>query len=330
MQFHRRQLLARTAFASAAAAMCAGPSACSAGQTEAGQTEAGQALSAGTTDAHAARRQRFGVSTYSFFKFGGSDNVPVDKCMELAADMGFDGVELLHVQMDGDSTGYLNGLKRKALTLGLDLMGLSTHQTFVSPDKAVRQQNIEHTTKCLEIAYQLGIPTVRVNTGRWGTSASFEELMKNKGIEPRLPGVTDDDAFGWVIDSYAQLAKKAEQLGVVMGLENHWGLGRTAEGVLRVIKEVDSPWLRATLDTGNFLENMYAQMEQLVPFAVLVQAKTYFGGGTWYTLEIDYAKVAAMLKQHGYRGYVSLEFEGQEDYRLAVPKSLALLRSAFA
>lgn len=275
-------------------------------------------------------RIRIGVSTYSFFKFGGSLKTPVDRCIELASDMGFDGVELLHVQMDGDSREYLNSLKRKAFTLGLDLMGLSTHQTFVSPEESVRKKNIEHTTKCLEIAYQLGIPTIRVNTGRWGTTKSFDELMKNKGIEPRLEGYSDEEGFKWVADSFRVLAKKAEELGVIMGLENHWGLGRTADGVLRVIRDVNSPWLRATLDTGNFLENSYDQMEALAPEAVLVQAKTYYGGGTWYTLEIDYAKVAAILKKSGYRGYVSLEFEGKEDFATAVPKSLAMLRSAFA
>ncbi len=315
MSLHRRSFMTQSAALSTAAALAAG-----------GATQAAEEPAAKST----VPPQRFGVSTYSFFKFGSDQNVPVDKCIELAADMGFDGVEILHVQMDGDSQAYLNQLKRKAFLLGLDLMGLSTHQTFVSPDKEVRQKNIEHTTKCLEIAYQLGIPTIRVNTGRWGTSKNFDELMKNKGIEPRLEGYTDDEGFKWVIDSYQELAKKAESLGVIMGLENHWGLGRTAEGVLRVVKEVNSPWLQVTLDTGNFLENMYEQMEALIPQTVLVQAKTYFGGGTWYTLEIDYPKVAAMLKKQGYRGYISLEFEGKESYKVAVPQSLAMLKKAFA
>jgi L-ribulose-5-phosphate 3-epimerase len=314
MLLDRRLFITRSVAVSAAALNAAGAS-------EAAQ----EAVPAPATPS-----QRFGVSTYSFFKFGSPDNVPVDRCIELAADMGFDGVELLHVQMDGDSPAYLNQLKRKAFTLGLDLMGLSTHQTFVSPDEAVRKTNIEHTTKCLEIAYQLGIPTVRVNTGRWGTSKNFDELMKNKGIEPRLEGYTDDEGFQWVIDSYRTLARKAEELGVIMGLENHWGLGRTAEGVLRVVKEVNSPWLQVTLDTGNFLENMYDQMDALVSHTVLVQAKTYFGGGTWYTLDIDYPRVAAMLRKHGYRGYISLEFEGKEDYKVAVPQSLAMLKKAFS
>jgi sugar phosphate isomerase/epimerase len=61
----------------------------------------------------------------------------------------------------------------------------------------------------------------------------------------------------------------------------------------------------------------------------LVQAKTYYGGGKWYTLEIDYHRIAKILRQAGYRGYVSLEFEGREDYETAIPKSLKLLREAF-
>ena len=111
-----------------------------------------------------------------------------------------------------------------------------------------------------------------------------------------------------------------------MGLENHWGLGREAAGVMRIVDAVNSPWLRVTLDTGNFLEDMYAQMERLAPHAVLVQAKTYFGGGEWYSLDIDYARVNKILRDAKFNGYVSLEFEGKEDAATGVPKSLALLR----
>ncbi|MEC9188329.1 MAG: sugar phosphate isomerase/epimerase, partial [Planctomycetota bacterium] len=44
---------------------------------------------------------------------------------------------------------------------------------------------------------------------------------------------------------------------------------------------------------------------------------------------LDYAKIAATLQKHDYRGYVSLEFEGKEDYETAIPKSLNILRKAF-
>lgn len=270
------------------------------------------------------------VSTYSFWRFRDDSKLTIEQCIDEAARMGFDGVEILHMQMDGEEPGYLRRLKQRALLNGISLSGFSTHQGFVSPDAEVRKKNIDHTIHTIELAYALGIPTIRVNTGRWGTSKDFDELMANRGIEPRLDGFTDDDGFKWVIDSFEQCLPAAQKCGVTMGLENHWGLGRTPEGVLRIVNAIDSPWLQVTLDTGNFLEDPYDKLEQLAPHAVLVQAKTYFGGGIWYALELDYPRIAAMLRKHKYNGYVSLEFEGQEDWRTAIPKSLALLRGAFA
>ena len=95
------------------------------------------------------------------------------------------------------------------------------------------------------------------------------------------------------------------------------------------MEAVNSPWLQVTMDTGNFLEDPYARLEQLAPRTVFVQAKTYYGGGTWYTLDLDYERIASILREVDYPGYVSLEFEGQEDPRTAIPKSLALLREVF-
>jgi sugar phosphate isomerase/epimerase len=270
------------------------------------------------------------VSTYSFWRFMDGLKLPIEQCIDLAAEWGFDGVEILHMQMESEENAYLQKLKRHALVNGLDLCGFSTHQGFVSPDKEKRQQNIDHTLKCIELAYKLGIPTMRVNTGRWGTSKNFDELMKNRGIEPRLEGHTDEEGYAWVIESFEKCLPKAEECGVLLALENHWGLGRTADGVLRIIDKINSPWLQVLTDTGNFLDDGLKQIEQMASKTVFVQAKTYYGGGTWYTLEIDYAKVAGIFRKQNFRGYVSLEFEGKEDYRTAIPKSLALLREAFA
>ncbi len=65
------------------------------------------------------------------------------------------------------------------------------------------------------------------------------------------------------------------------------------------------------------------------PKTFLIQAKTYYGGGKWYTLDIDYDRVAEIFRKVDYRGYVSIEFEGNEDSMIAVPKSLELVRDAF-
>jgi sugar phosphate isomerase/epimerase len=276
------------------------------------------------------RVNRIAVSTYSFWQFKNAELRDIEKNIDWAADMGFDGVELLHRQMEKEDNGTLQRIKRRAFLQGLDLCGFSIHQGFLTPDKDERKKNVEHTIHCLELAYQLGIPTMRVNTGTWKTSKDFDELMKNRGIEPPIKGYTEEDGFKWVIDSFEQCLKTAEKCGVTMGLENHWGLGRTPEGVLRIVDALDSPWLRITMDTGNFLEDPYDRLEKLASKTALVQVKTYYGGGLWYSLDLDYDRIAKMLRKHNYRGYLSLEFEGKEDPLKAVPKSLALLRKAFA
>jgi len=270
------------------------------------------------------------VSTYSFWRFKKDLKLPIETCIDEAAEIGFDGVEILHIQMEKESNDYLQNLKRRALINGIDLCGMSTHQGFVSPDKARRQKNIDHTIKCIELAYKLGIPIIRINTGRWGTTKSFDKLMENRGIEPRLPGYTDDDGFGWVIESIERCLPAAEKCGVILGLENHWGLARTPEGLMRIVNAIDSPWLKVLLDTGNFLEDPYDKLEQCASQTVFMQAKTYYGGGIWYALDLDYPRIARIMRKHNFRGYVSLEFEGHEDYKTAIPKSLALLREAFS
>lgn len=283
-----------------------------------------------TTEKKKTRCNPIGVSTYSFWQFNGpKENAPIEDCIEKAAEMGFDGIEFLLVQMQSEENDYLQKLKRQAFHAGLDLMGFSTHQGFVYPEKEKRQAEVEKTIHQIELAYMLGIPTMRLNTGRWGTIESFDELMANKGIEPVLEGYTEEDGFKWVIDAIEQCIPTAEKCGVTIGLENHWGLGRTAEGVLRIVNAIDSPWLRVTADTGNFLERQYEQLEMLAPMTSLIQAKTYFGGGKWYTLDIDYHRVAEIFRKVNYRGYISIEFEGNEDPMTAVPKSLELIREAF-
>ncbi|SMO81181.1 sugar phosphate isomerase/epimerase family protein [Fodinibius sediminis] len=275
-------------------------------------------------------RNKIGVSTYSFWQFNGpKEETPVSECIEKAAEMGFDGLEILWMQMGSYENSHLQNIKRQALHAGLDLMGFSTHQDFLTPDEEEREKEIEKTIEQIELAYRLGIPTMRINTGRWGTTGSFDELMANDGKEPVLEGYTREQGFRWVIDAIARCIPTAEKCGVVLGLENHWGLGRTAEGVLRIVEEIDSPWLQVTTDTGNFLERQYEQLEMMAPKTVLLQAKTYFGGGKWYSLDIDYDRVADIFAAADYRGYVSLEFEGQEDPDKAIPQSLDLLRQAF-
>ncbi len=269
------------------------------------------------------------VSTYSYWHFR-TERYPVEKVIDEAARIGFDGVEILHRQMAEESTVYMNGLKRRAFDAGLALVMLSIHQDFVDPDPEKRREAVEHTRKCLDLAHQLGIPCIRLNSGRWGTIRSFDELMKVKGIEPPLEGYTDDDAFAWCIESIEQCLPHCEKTGVMMALENHWGLTTDPANVLRIHQAVDSPWLGVNLDTGNYPGDPYEGIQLLAPHANIVQAKTYHGGGEWYTLDLDYPRIAKILRDAGFQGWVSLEMEGKEAPESAVRKSYETLRAAFS
>jgi L-ribulose-5-phosphate 3-epimerase len=281
-------------------------------------------------------RIKLGIASYSYWHFR-TEKVPIETVIEKSADIGVAGVDILHRQMNIPERdpltpahrSYLQNLKRHAFRNGVDLVCLSIHQDFVDPKPDYLKQQVEHTKKCIEIAYELGAPCIRLNSGRWNTIASFDDLMKARGDEPILPGHTEDEGFKWCVDCIEQCLPKAAECGVVLALENHWGLTRTPEGLLRVLNSISSPWLGGLMDTGNFLEDPYAKLKKIAAKTVYVQAKTYQGGGEWYTLDLDYQRIAKILMDANYTGYVSLEFEGKENPDIAVPKSIAMLREAF-
>ena len=280
---------------------------------------------------------KLGISSYSYWHFK-PVKVSIETVIDKAARLDVQGVDILHRQMDVEefqkldaaSHAYCLKLKRHAFRAGVDLICLSMHQDFVSPDAAVRAKQIAHTEKCIELCYAMGIPSMRINAGRWKTIGDFDALMKARGIEPILSGYTVDDGFKWATESIEKCIELAAQRGVILALENHWGFSGTPEGQLRIINAINSQWLGALMDTGNFLEDPYDKLTMIARKTAFVQAKMYPGGGEWYTLDLDYRRIAKILRDADYTGYVSLEMEGKEDPDTAVSKSIAMLREAFA
>jgi L-ribulose-5-phosphate 3-epimerase len=276
-----------------------------------------------------AKSPHFAVSSYSYWHFHG-ERYPIERVIDQAATLGFDGVEILHRQMLDESPETLTRLKRAALLHGVALVMFSIHQDFVSPWADERGQAIRHTQYGIELASKLGCPGVRINSGRWRTIRLFDDLMKVKGDEPPIPGYTEKDAVQWCISSIRACIPAAEKAGVMLMLENHWGVTMKADNLLRIVEGVNSPWLGVNLDIGNFPGDPYPEIEKLAPHAAYVHFKTYFGGGEYYTLNLDYKRIAGILRQAKFNGYVSLEMEGKEAPESAVAKSLDLMRNAFA
>src|SRR5205809_3980960 len=106
---------------------------------------------------------KLGISTYSYWHFR-PPKASIETVIEKSAAIGVSGVDILHRQMDIEEKApfnaagraYCNKLKRLAFINAIDLICVSTHQNFVSPKPELVTENVEHTKKCIEIAYQLG------------------------------------------------------------------------------------------------------------------------------------------------------------------------------
>src|SRR5207248_7547242 len=114
--------------------------------------------------AHHAKPIKLGLATYSYWHFR-DPKVSIETVIEKAAEIGVEGLDILHRQMDIPEKepltpahrSYLQKLKRHAFHNGIAPVCLSIHQNFVQPDAEEQQKQIEHTHKCLEIAYELGV-----------------------------------------------------------------------------------------------------------------------------------------------------------------------------
>jgi sugar phosphate isomerase/epimerase len=274
---------------------------------------------------------RLGTSTYSYWHFT-PQVTPIEYVLDQAQQLGLYGVEILHRQLASEENGYLQGLKRHAFQRGLALYNLSIHQDFIWEEAAERRKHVDHTLHCIDLAHELGIGSIRVNSGGWRKGGSFDDLVQAKGWVDPWPGYTKDEGMKWCIDAIHACLPHAERRGVMLLLENHWGLTTFAEDMAYILEAINSPWLKAILDMGNFLfePDMYAAMQRIAPHVWLAHAKTYPGGGTWYTLDLDYARIFRLLLDVGFRGYVSLEMEGAEAAETAVPTSITLLEETWA
>lgn len=277
-----------------------------------------------------------GISSYSFHRLGngpeGGGAIPsIESMIDRTAELGCTGFEVLGVHMPSTERDYLNGLKRHALHAGVHFLSVSAHHDFVKTEASARAEQVAIVNRWIEVAAQMGAPVVRVFGGRWRTIPDFTEYMARRGHEPPVPGFSEEDAWSWIFESFETCLQTAAREGVVLALENHWGFTASAAGTCRIIETLNSPWMKAMIDTGNFLEgDLYAEIEAMAPHAVLVQAKAYPGGGLYYTLDLDYPRIIEIFRRHGYRGALSLEMEGHAHPDTGVPEAIAMLRAALA
>ncbi len=244
----------------------------------------------------------------------GKPTMDLFQFVELAADLGLDGVELTSYYFPPDvTTDYLHRLKQRAFTLGLDVSGTSVGNNFCVKPGPDRDKQLGLVRTWIDRAAELDAPVIRIFAG----------------TVPK--GESEDEAIDRAIDGIKQSMPYAIEKGVTLALENHGGITATPAQLLKLVKAIDFPNFGVNLDTGNFHGvDPYADLAQLAPYAVNVQVKTEVSTKGKAKEPADLSKVVSLLREAKYSGYVVLEYEAQEDPKIAVPRTIKQLRSLIA
>ncbi len=281
---------------------------------------------------------KLAISSYSFHRFGNGpegDNAPtIEQMIDACADYGVSGLEVLseHLKRNNAiSLKRLRELRQYAALRGITPLTVAASHNPVQTDPEAREVELQKLFNAIDMAQASGAPFVRALGGRWHTTSSMQEMLEHGGEEPPAKGYTDDDGFEWAIAALKEGAAYAGERGETLVLENHWGLTGTAEGCGRIHDGVNSPWLKYVLDTGNFFHrpDQYAEMAKFFGDLGVLHAKVYKGGSHLLSEELDYDRIASMLNEIGYSGYVSIEFEGKAHPDEGIPDGIGRLRKAF-
>lgn len=254
---------------------------------------------------------RIGCCAYSYRQYLTSGDMVIEDFIDLASDIGIDGVELTAYYFPTTEKDYLHSLKRRCLVQGVDVSGAAVGSKLTLAFEDERAAEVRMVKEWLGHAVELGAP----------------ELRFFAGVTPE--GHSDEEAFNWAVAALKECVPVAADKGVVMALENHGGITTTSAQVIRLIEAVDSPWLRVNLDTGNYgmdpEVDPYEGMRRVAPLSVTAHHKVAMRTPTGKE-PVDVDRVVSTLHEAGYRGFLNIEYEEEDDPMSGVPRVVEQLR----
>ncbi len=260
---------------------------------------------------------KFSLSAYSYRDLlaGKSPQLILEDFISDCAKMNLEGTELTSYYFPNPVTdNYLRAIKQQCFHLGLDISGTAIHNDFAHPPGKAREKEIALTKQWIDYAEILGAPVIRIFSGH-----------QKEGISPAR-------THALMVEGIEECCDYAGQHGVHLALENHGGPTATPAGMLALIRDVQSPWFGVNLDSGNFRsEDPYGDLAQIAPYALNVQVKVVTSDSKHQNKKpTDFPRLARILREAHYRGYIVLEYEETGDPRVESPKYIARIREAFA
>jgi sugar phosphate isomerase/epimerase len=248
------------------------------------------------------------IVAYSFRNALKNKTMTYEDLVRLAADIDVDGLDLTVYWFPNTSDEFLLPLRRLAYKLAVDIYSISIRTDMCRPPGEIRDREVAEVKRWVDAAAKLGAGHIRVFGG---------QVPKNS---------TEDEAAGWAVETLKRGAEYSGSKGVILGLENHGGITGRAERVVQIVKQVNSPWVGISLDTGNFRTDGYSQIELCLPYAANVQLKTDLRVKGGKREPQDWDRIAGMLVKSGYKGYMALEYEAKGDPATEIPPMMKELR----
>ena len=255
---------------------------------------------------------RLSIAGYSYRKYLDlkKPEMTYDDFIDQAAVMGLDAVEFTQYYFPPPITpDYLAHLKGRCTRLGLDVSGTAIGNNFCVADPAKLRGQIALTKEWVEHTARLGGKTVRIFAGAVAR------------------GDAEEKARARCLEAIQEACDHAGKYGIYLALENHGGIVTTPDQMLGLVQAVKHDWFGVNWDTGNFhTADPYADLERLAPYALVVQIKTEIQRPGQKKELADLPRLTGILRAAGYRGYVALEYEAEEDPRTAVPRTIETLK----
>lgn len=255
---------------------------------------------------------RSALCAYSFRTALQKKTMSYEDLVRLAADLGVDGLDTTVYWFPDTSDQFLYSLKRTAYRNGIDIYSIAVRTVMTQPTAEGRDKEVASVHKWVDVAEKLGARHIRVFGG---------DVPKDQTEEAMVPHV---------VETLKRSAEYAATKGVMLGLENHGGITANAPRILEILKKVDSPWVGVNLDTGNFKKDVIKQIAMILPQAINVQVKAEMMDESGQMVRQDWSQVFKMIRDSGYRGYLSLEYEAKEPAETAVPRLIKEMKEKLA
>lgn len=250
-----------------------------------------------------------GCSSQSYDDEIGTGRLSLPEWFRLCAEeLGLTAVELEDRHIGDPAPARLDALRDAAARFGLEIANIALMNNFGVAEERRRRDEERRTVEWMAASRACGARHLRTFAG-WPEG----------GREARWPGM---------IASLRAVSTQAASSGVRLVLENHnhGGFVQTAADVEAIFREVQSPALGLLLDTGNFLDGA-ASIADTAGRAWHVHAKFTRVAPDGQDAAVDHHRVLALLRGAKYAGCVSVEYEGPEPGRTAVPRIVAHLRT---